>query len=196
MKLSPSDMAYTKAEAATLTGQLTPAELMINPLLYQELKACANRILARHAGNITLQTTEVVHEACVKLIEADGQYQSKEHLFRTAAKAMRHLLIDYARAKTADKRGGKAIKTRWLDDLLSTEDENEGLIAVEQCISQISSLGDRMEAIVELHYFAGFSQQKVAETLQLSLRTVERELTFARAYIFDCLNRNVDAKHA
>jgi RNA polymerase sigma factor (TIGR02999 family) len=176
--------------------QLSPADLMVSPTIYRELKACANRILAKYANNITLQTTEIVHEACVKLIEAEGRYQSKEHLFRTAAKAMRHLLIDYARAKSADKRGGKAMKTQWLDDLLGEDDENEGLLAVEQCFKQICTVGDRMESIVERHYFAGFPQQKVADTLSLSLRTVERELTFARAFLYDRLSRGNSADYA
>lgn len=170
-----------------MDDQLTAADLMLSDSLYQELKACASRILSQHANNLTLQTTEVVHEACVKLIEANGRYQNKAHLFRTAAKAMRHLLIDYARAKSADKRGGKVIKTQWLDDLMSERDEHESLLTIEQCLNQMSTLGERLEAIAELHYFAGLSQQKVADTLSLSLRTVERELTFIRAYFYDHL---------
>ncbi|WKE64564.1 ECF-type sigma factor [Gallaecimonas kandeliae] len=175
---------------------LTSADLTISPALYRELKACANRILVQYGHNLTLQTTEVVHEACVRLIESDGHYHNKEHLYRTAAKAMRHLLIDHARAKMADKRGGGAIRTQWLDELLSEACENEGLIAVDQCIAQMSCLGERMEAIVELHYFAGFPQQKVADTLSLSLRTVERELTFARAFLQDRLGQGGTAVYA
>ncbi|MCE9684923.1 ECF-type sigma factor [Shewanella sp. AS16] len=188
-------MQLPATEPSFITAQLTAADLMISDTLYRELKRCAGRILAQYANNLTLQTTEVVHEACVKLIESEGKYQSKEHLYRTAAKAMRHLLIDYARTKSADKRGNNAIKTQWLDELLSEDCENEGLIAVEQCIQQMSSLGDRMEAIVELHYFAGFPQQKVADTLQLSLRTVERELTFARTFLYDRLHKGDNAAH-
>lgn len=165
----------------------TVVQFEINPSLYQELKGCANRILAQYGDNLTLQSTEVVHEACVKLIEAQGTYHDKAHVYRTAAKAMRHLLIDYARAKVASKRGGKALRTQWLDDLLIENCENEGLLAVDQCIKEMSCLGDTVEAIVELHYFAGFPQQKVADTLAVSLRTVERELTFARAFFYDRL---------
>ena len=164
-----------------------PDELLTNGALYQELKACAGRILSQHGNNITIQTTEVVHEACVKLMEARLSFQSKAHLFRTAAKTMRHLLIDYIRAKSANKRGGSVAKTQWLDELLGEQDATENILAFEQCINQICALGKRTEAIIELHYFAGLSQQKVADTLEISLRTVERELTFARSFLYDRL---------
>jgi len=161
----------------------------VSDQLYQELKGCANRILANQS-NITIQTTEMVHEACMLLIENKGVYNNKEHLYRTAAKTMRRLLIDHARAKSSMKRSGNALRTQWLDELLDEEDENIGLLVIEECISQMAKLGNRLEAIVELHYFAGFAQQKVADVLSLSLRTVERELTFARAFMHEQLQTN------
>lgn len=166
---------------------LNASKLTISDTLYQELKGCANRILASQAGNITLQTTEVVNEACLRLIEANGEYQSKEHLYRCAAKAMRHLLIDYARAKSTAKRGGDVMKTQWLDELIAEEDKSIGLIVVEKCVQQLANINERLETIIELHYFSGLSQSKIAEILSLSLRTVERELTFARAFLHDQL---------
>lgn len=155
--------------------------------LYQELKSCANRILAGQGSNLTMQSTEVVHEACMRLMESKAKYQNKAHLYRTAAKAMRHLLIDHARAKAANKRGGDLVKTQWVDDLLFGVDENMGLIVIDQTVNELSAVSDRMESIVELHYFAGFAQTKIAELLDISLATVERELKFARSFLTDRL---------
>ena len=151
--------------------------------LYQELKGCANRILANQNANLTLQTTEVVHEACMRLIESDSKFNDKAHLYRSAAKAMRHLLIDHSRAQAPDKRGNNAVKTVWMDDLLSGVDENIGLIVIDQTIDEMQSISERLVSIVELYYFAGFSQPKIAELLSIGLATVERELKFARSFL-------------
>lgn len=163
--------------------------LQFTDQLYQELKGCANRIIASNSGNITLQTTEVVHEACMRLMNSPVQYQNKAHLYRTAAKTMRHLLIDHARAKSTFKRGNQVIKTQWVDDLLvETEvDVNIGLIVIDQTIDEMASFSERLESIVELHYFAGFTQTKIADFLNLGLATVERELKFARSFLTDRL---------
>lgn len=161
--------------------------LAVTDQLYQELKGCANRILANQNANLTLQATEVVHEACVKLIESSNEYQDKAHIYRTAAKAMRHLLIDHARAKSADKRGNNPAKTQWMDDLLFGVDENMGLVVIDRTIDEMATISERLESIVELHYFAGFSQQKIAELLSLGLATVERELKFARSFLTERL---------
>lgn len=164
--------------------------LALTDKLYQELKGCANRILASQNANLTLQATEVVHEACVRLIESSTEYQDKAHIYRTAAKAMRHLLIDHARAKSADKHGNNPAKTQWMDDLLFGVDENMGLIVIDRTITEMATISERLESIVELHYFAGFSQQKIAELLELSVATVERELKFARSFLTNRLQHS------
>lgn len=166
----------------TLSSQLTDQ-------LYQELKGCANRILASKSTNMTMQATEVVNEACIRLIGSSARYENKTHLYRSAAKAMRHLLIDHARAKSTVKRGNQSLKTQWVDDLLveNEVDINIGLIIIDKTIDEMSSFSKRLESIVELHYFAGFTQNKIATFLNVGVATVERELKFARSFLTDRL---------
>lgn len=158
------------------------SDIQLTDQLYQELKACAHRILSSH-NNLTLQATEVVHEACIRLIEAPNSYQNKEHVYRCAAKAMRHLLIDHVRAKSAKKRDRKVLKTVAIEDLLIEVDENVGLLTIDSTLSEMGNMSERLETISELHYFAGFTQNRIAELLSISIATVERELKFTRAYL-------------
>lgn len=158
--------------------------------LYQELRRCAQRILASQGGNATLQATEVVHEACIRLIESPTKYESKAHVYRCAAKAMRHLLIDHARAKSAQKRDGQHLRTVWMDDLLGDIDVNCGLLVIDKTLTEMSSISERLETITELYYLAGLSQKKIAEMLSLSIATVERELKFARSFLTDRLQHS------
>lgn len=158
--------------------------------LYQELRRCARRLLANQSGNITLQTTEVVHEACIRLIESPTRFESRAHVYRCAAKAMRHLLIDHARAKSAQKRNGQQLRSIWMDDLLGDMDINLGLLTIDKTLTEMASISDRLESIAELHYLAGFTQKKIAELLSLSLATVERELKFARTFLTDRLQHS------
>lgn len=164
-----------------MSDSLPPFEL--TDILYRELKACAQRILSSQPNAVTLQATEVVHEACIKLMNGSAQYQNKSHLYRCAAKAMRHLLIDHARAKNAKKRGQKALKTMAMEELLVGSDENLGIVVINQTLSEMNKTSERLETIAELHYFAGLTQGKIAELMSLSIATVERELKFARAYL-------------
>jgi len=158
--------------------------------LYKELRQCARRILAGQTGNVTLQTTEVVHEACIRRIESPTRYESKAHIYRCAAKAMRHLLIDHARAKSAQKRNGQQLGTIWMDDLLGDMDINLGLLTIDKTLTEMASISERLESIAELHYLAGMTQKNIAEILSLSLATVERELKFARTFLTDRLQNS------
>ena len=154
--------------------------------LYQELKGCANRLLAGQNGCITLQSTEIVHEACLKVYESNQAFNNKAHVYRCAAKAMRHLLIDHARAKSSKKRT-PAFMTQSLTTLLNNNDENLGLFTIDKTLEEMNELGERTVNIAELHYFASFSQKEIAKHVEIGLATVERELKFARAFITDKL---------
>ncbi|WP_078082949.1 ECF-type sigma factor [Microbulbifer mangrovi] len=164
--------------------------------LYQELRCCARRILVNQSDELTLQTTDVVHEACLRLMESPAGYESKSHLYRCAAKAMRHLLIDHARAKSAQKRNGQHLRTVWVDSLLGDIDVNLGLLTIDKTLTEMSGISDRLESIAELHYLAGFTQQNIAEILEISIATVERELKFARAFLNDRLSEQHQNNHA
>lgn len=155
----------------------------LTDLLYQELRTCANRILSNQPGHLTIQATEVVHDACIKLMKSDRIYNDKAHLYRCAAKAMRQLLIDHVRAKSAQKRGQKVLKTVAIEELLYELDENEGMLVINQTLDEMSETSDRLETVAELHYFAGLTQSKIAELLSISIATVERDLKFAKAYL-------------
>ena len=173
-----------------------PAIPGLTDQLYQELRHCARRILGSQSHQVTLQTTEIVHEACIRLIESPSNYESKAHIYRCAAKAMRHLLIDHTRAKSAQKRSGQHLRTVWMDDLLGDIDINLGLLTIDKTLTEMSSISERLESIAELHYLAGFTQTKIAEILDISIATVERELKFARAFLNDRLTEQHQHSHA
>ncbi len=160
--------------------------------LYQELRHCARRILAEQSGDLTLQATEIVNEACLRLMVSPALLQSRAHVYRSAAKAMRHLLIDHVRSKSAQKRNAKQLRTLWMDELLGDMDINLGLLTIDRTLTELSTINDRLESVAELHYLAGFTQAHIAEALGLGRATVERDLKFVRSFLASRLQQNHD----
>ena len=182
--------AAVDPEVTRLLGALGhdgAAEARLLPLVYDELRRLAHRQRARAAGE-TLNTTALVHEAFLKLA-GHGPWENRRHFFCVAARAMRHVLVDYARARQAARRDVR--QTARLDDALPFladaplfgEHRDEEVLALHDALTRLAALDERMGQVVELRYFAGFSVDETAEALALSPATVKREWATARAWL-------------
>jgi RNA polymerase sigma factor (TIGR02999 family) len=158
------------------------AELL--PMIYDELKRLAGRYMQGEAPGHTLQTTALVHEAYLRLIDIpDAGWQNRGHFFGVAATAMRHVLVDHARAKNAEKRGGGRPKVSLEEALVLYEERAVDLIALDEALVQLEAMDPQLARIVDLRFFGGLSNEEVAEILETSLRTVERGWPTARAWL-------------
>jgi len=155
------------------------------PLVYDELRRQARRFLRRERANHTLETTALVHEAYLRLIDQQKvTWQNRAHFFGIAAQMMRRILINYAVARSREKRGGDDIQVT-LDDTIpgSCNESDEQLIALDQALTRLEVLDERQTRIVEMRYFTGLSIEETAEVLSISPATVKREWTMAKAWL-------------
>ncbi|MBU0756280.1 MAG: sigma-70 family RNA polymerase sigma factor [Planctomycetes bacterium] len=153
--------------------------------VYDELRALAKRFLLQERMDHTLQPTALVHEAYMRLVDQDkAGWNNQAHFFRVAAKMMRRVLVDHARRRLAKKRGGDArrLPITQVSELGIKEDED--LIAIDEALDELSSLDPQKCKIVELRFFAGLSVEKTARVLDLSIRSVEREWSMARLWLY------------
>lgn len=156
-------------------------ELM--PRVYQELRILAARQLRRERADHTLQTTGLVNEAFLKLVEQDGvQWTSRAHFFAIAATAMRRVLVDYARQRGAQKRGGDAKRVS-LDQVQLAVRHDVDLMDLDECLARLEELDPQQGKVVELRYFAGCTIDEIAEVLQISPSTVKREWRMAKVWL-------------
>ncbi|HXW05118.1 MAG TPA: ECF-type sigma factor [Vicinamibacterales bacterium] len=158
-------------------------------LVYDELRAAARRQLARARPNQTLNTTVLVHEVYLKLADrARAQPTDRGHFFAVAARAMRQIIIDYARTAARQKRGGELQRIPLEAEELSTDRAGE-LVALDDALSRLESFSDRLARIVELRFFAGLSVEETAEALAVPAHQVKRDWRKARAFLFDAMQR-------
>ena len=160
------------------------------PVVYGELRRLASRHLRRERADHTLQTTALIHEAYLKLIEQRNvQWQNRAHFFGIAARLMRRILVDYARSKDASKRGGGEIHLALDEALDEAEAQDADLIALDDALTSLASFDSRQSRIVELRYFGGLTIEETAEAIGVSPATVEREWNLARAWLRRELSR-------
>ena len=156
------------------------------PLVYAELRALADRQLRGEAVGHTLQATALVHEAYLKLAAPDGAaaWSDRAHFFGIASRAMRQVLVDHARRRRADKRGGAWARTTLSDKPLALDTDPEELLALD---AALEGLEPRQREIVEMRFFGGMTEEEVAAVLGVSDRTVRREWVKARAWLYAAL---------
>lgn len=157
----------------------------LTPLVYQELKRLAARYLRRERREHTLQSTALVHEAWLRLIDQKQvHWQNRAQFFGIAAEMIRRILIDHARGRQAVKRGDGAIKLS-LDDALATPNRRDlDLVALDDALRDLGKLDPQQGRLVELRFFAGLSIEESAEVLGVSPATVKREWTAAKAWLY------------
>ena len=161
------------------------------PLVYDELRSLARAQLRRDAGQWTLQATALVHEAYVRLAGAEVSWQSSGHFFAIAAKVMRQVLVDEARRRQAEKRGGgvRPLELAPLEVAPDGTEAEEELLALDQALTRLAELDARRAEVVELRYFAGMTIEETSRVLGFSHATVERDLKLARAWLSRQLRR-------
>ncbi|MCY7348435.1 MAG: sigma-70 family RNA polymerase sigma factor [Pyrinomonadaceae bacterium] len=155
------------------------------PLVYDELHRQAARFMRKERAGHTLQTTALINEAYLKLIDrSDVKWESRTHFFAVAAQAMRRILVDYAKAKHREKRGGDNIKLS-LEDAMSVEAQETGvdLLALDEALNKLAELDEQQARVVELKYFSGLSLEETAEALHVSRATAARDWEAARAWL-------------
>jgi len=154
------------------------------PVIYQELRKIARGCMRSDAKGLTLQPTALVHEAFFRLIDQrSANYQNRTHFLAIAAQLMRRILIDYVRAKNAEKRGGLAVKVTLIADSMGTDAPSPDLIALDDALKELHNINARQAQIVEMRYFAGLSVEETAEALGISPATVKRDWLVARAWL-------------
>jgi RNA polymerase sigma factor (TIGR02999 family) len=156
----------------------------LTPLVYQELRRIARSQLRRERSGGALQTTELVHEAYLRLVDHDRvSWRDRLHFFGAAASVMRRVLVDQARERLAFKRGGGGVHLS-LEQVPDLPDRQVDLLLIHDCLNQLSSLDKRRGRIVELRFFGGLSVEETAELMETSPMTVKREWAVARAWLF------------
>jgi RNA polymerase sigma factor (TIGR02999 family) len=156
--------------------------------VYAELRRLAHRQLAQHDGE-TINTTGLVHETYLKLAKPESLHLSdRGHFYSTAARAMRQIVIDHARRRKAEKRGGAAVQVTLDDNAMADPLDPEQLIHLDGALSRLGELEPRLAELVELRFFAGLSVEQVAELRDVAPRTVLRDWRRARAFLFDSVH--------
>jgi RNA polymerase sigma factor (TIGR02999 family) len=155
------------------------------PLVYDELRHLANAYLKRERDGHTLQSTALVHEAFLRLVnQHDVQWQGRAHFFGIAAQMIRRILVDHARAQRAAKRGAGAVRIELGEELAVAQQRDLDLIALDDALERLATMDGRQSRIVELRFFAGLSVEDTADVMGISTATVKREWSSARAWLF------------
>ena len=162
------------------------------PLVYAELRRMAGAYMQRERPGQTLQATALVHEAYMRLVDGQqGPWQNRAHFFAIAAHTMREILVDHARRRHADKRGGASTRKVAIDaDLLIAPDRLEDVIAIDEALERLAAVDPRQSRLVELRFFVGLNVEEVAEVMGISPVTIKREWRSAKAW----LHRELDGK--
>lgn len=154
------------------------------PLVYGELRRMARGYLHRQPLNHTFQTTELIHEAYLKLAKgAEQNWHNRAHFFGVAAKAMRHILVDYARSTQRQKRGGVQDRVSLADDMAVLSDQTRELVELDEALKALEMLDERKSRVVELRFFGGLTNEEIAEVVKISVETVKRDWRFARTWL-------------
>jgi RNA polymerase sigma factor (TIGR02999 family) len=152
--------------------------------VYNELRHIARRYMRNERAGNTLQTTALVNEVYLRLVDVKGiEWQQRAQFFGLAAQLMRRILVDAARARGSQKRGGGAIKVNVDEVPVLSPERDASLVALDEALEAFSKLAERQAKVVELRYFGGLSEEEVAEVLKISPRTVRRDWNFAKSWL-------------
>jgi RNA polymerase sigma factor (TIGR02999 family) len=161
--------------------------------VYGELRMVARRYMKNERQANTLQTTALVNEVYLRLVDvANVEWQQRAQFFAMAAHMMRRILVDAARARGSDKRGGGALKVNIDETAVLSPERDRSIIALDDTLSAFSQVAPRQAKVVELRYFGGLSEEEIVEVLKISPRTVRRDWEFAKAWLTRELSRGLD----
>ena len=181
-------MTIEKGEVTQLLNAMTrgdsgAAEKLL-PLVYTELHRLAASYMRRGRPDHTLQATALINEAYLRLARGDEEWNNREHFIGMAANVMRHVLVDYARAHKAQQRDGGMKRVELREDLAISAEKLEEVVALDEALRSLESLRPRQGKVVELRYFGGLSMEQIASLLEVSERSVKRDWSLARIWLF------------
>jgi RNA polymerase sigma factor (TIGR02999 family) len=160
------------------------------PLVYDELRRLAKSHMRRERGANTLQTTALVHEAYLRLVDQkESNWQNRSHFFAIAAKMMRRILVDHARARQSRKRGGDARQVAFDEALEVSGERAAEMVALDEALTELAEFDERKSRMVELRFFGGLSIEETAEVLGVSPGTVMRDWTLAKTWLQRRINK-------
>ncbi len=154
------------------------------PLVYDELRRLARSYLHRERSDHTLQSTALVHEAYIRLIDQNVSWQSRAHFFGIAAQMMRRILVDHARAKNASKRGDGICRVTLDEEIIGAGQRDVDVLALDEALDKLAKLDPQQSRIVELKFFGGLSIEDTSAILKISPATVKRDWAMAKAWLF------------
>ncbi|MBZ5527107.1 MAG: sigma-70 family RNA polymerase sigma factor [Acidobacteriia bacterium] len=164
---------------------------VLMPLVYEELRRLARYYLRQERPDHTLQSTALVHEAYVRLAgQNPPEWQSRAHFFGVAARLMRQILVDHARASHAAKRGGASLTLSLNEAVAGSKGKELDILALDDALNNLAQINPQQSQIVELRFFSGLSIEDTSEVLGVSPATVKRNWTTARAWLFREINRS------
>jgi RNA polymerase sigma factor (TIGR02999 family) len=183
----PVDHDVTGLLVAWREGDATAIDRLF-PLVYDELRRIAHRQLSRERPDLTLGTTALVHEAYLKLVDQTrAQWADRSQFFAISARAMRRILVDHARQHLAGKREGRRERVNLDEETLSLDQRADLLVAVDEALDRLRSVDERASQVVECRFFGGFTEEETAAALGITDRTVRRDWTRAKGWLYDSL---------
>jgi RNA polymerase sigma factor (TIGR02999 family) len=185
------DTSITTLLARLSEGDREAEERLISQV-YAELKRLAGNYMRQERGNHTLEPTALVHEAYLRLMQENRvPWHGRAHFFATASRVMRHILVDHARARTADRRGGVQTRVTLSEILITSQNRSIDVLALDEAMERLTTFDARQGRIVELHFFGGLTFEEIGFVLSISDRTVKRDWGMARAWLRIELSKSV-----
>ena len=185
--LKPKEMTELLIEWSN--GDQSALEKLM-PLVHEELRRLAHRYMRRERRGHTLQTTALVNEVYLRLVDQKGiSFESRAHFFGIAARAMRQILVEYARQRDALKRGGAMERVALEEAALVTDKPSAELIALDEALSELAEFDERLSRMVELRFFGGLSVKETAEVMRVHPNTIVRDWSMAKAWLRRRLTR-------
>jgi RNA polymerase sigma-70 factor (ECF subfamily) len=161
----------------------------LTPLVYEELRRLAHHFMEGQRPDHTLQTTALLNEAYLRLADqTNPNWQSRAHFFAVAARAMRQILVNYAKSSRAQKRGGGALKVELNEAAIVSPEQSKAIVDLHEALERLATLDSRKARVVELKYFGGLNHGEIAEVMKISTVTVRRDWVFAKAWLYDELH--------
>jgi len=173
----------TQLLKAMRAGDAQAAENLL-PLVYAELHRLARSYMRRERPDHTLQATALINEAYLKLVGEDVDWNSREHFIGLAAHVMRRVLVDYARTRNAEQRGGGLKRVEMQDDLAISPEQLDQVEELDEALKKLEKENPRQARVVELRYFGGLSVEQIGAMLQIAPRSVKRDWALARIWLF------------
>lgn len=185
-------MQAPTGEITRLLGRLREgdeaARASLIDVVYAELRRLAGAMMRRERPGHTLQATELLHEAYIRLLGKDVNYVNRSHFFAAASTVMRRILVDYARSHRSEKRGGGQIPVPLDETAIFSPKQSDQILALEEALQRLANIDARQARIVELRFFGGLTEEETAAVLEISARTVKRDWSMAKAWLFAEMN--------